>query len=52
MITQHSAIVGLPGDGSSESPPAEYPAIERHTVVDLLHITRIEQIDASSQPHS
>ena len=48
MVTRHSAIVGLPENGPGESSPG-YPAIERHTVVDLLHITRYEQLP---QPES
>lgn len=39
MVTRTSAIVGLP---EREDP---LPAIEKYSLVDLLHITRIEQID-------
>ena len=52
MVTRHAAIIGLPADGSSEAPADAYPVIERHTVVDLLHITRIEHLDWSSRPQS
>jgi hypothetical protein len=50
MVTEHSVVVGLAGNGRSGTSTPEYPAIERHTVVDLLHITRIEEIDTPS-PH-
>jgi hypothetical protein len=46
MVTRHSAIVGLPSNGGQEAAEG-YPAIERHTVVDLLHITRYEQLPQS-----
>jgi hypothetical protein len=49
MVTRHSAVVGLPGNGGTDSGSEGYPAIERHTALDLLHITRIEQIDSSPQ---
>lgn len=49
MVTRHSAIVGLQENGHGTASAAEYPQIERHTVVDLLHITRIEQLPAVRQ---
>lgn len=52
MVTRHAAIVGLPANGSEDVPPGSYPAIERHTMVDLLHITRIEQIDSAGKAAS
>jgi hypothetical protein len=46
MVTRHSAIVGLAENGGQQ-PSSGYPAMERHTVVDLLHITRFEQLSPS-----
>jgi hypothetical protein len=43
MVTRHSAIVGVAENGGQGSRQG-YPAIERHTVLDLLHITRYEQL--------
>lgn len=39
MVTRASALVGLP---EPENAP---PAIERYSLVDLLHVTRLEPID-------
>jgi hypothetical protein len=39
MVTRTSAVVGFP------EPDNVAPAIERYSLVDLLHITRLEQID-------
>ncbi len=52
MVTRSAAIIGLQANGSAEVPPDSYPAIERHTIVDLLPITRIEQLDRSGQAAS
>ena len=52
MVTRHAAIIGLQANGSADVPPDSYPVIERHTIVDLLHITRIEQIDTTGQAAS
>jgi len=43
MVTRHAAIVGLEQSGGEGSHQG-YPAIERHTILDLLHITRYEQL--------
>lgn len=49
MVTRHSAIVGIlrdagqPNGGNGNSGDS-YPAIERSTTMDLLHITAIEQL--------
>ena len=43
MVARHYAIVGLEGNGG-RGPSQDYPAIARHTVLDLLHITRYEHI--------
>ncbi len=48
MVTRHSALVGLPEDAGQEGAQG-YPTLERHTIVDLLHITRYEQLP---QPES
>ncbi len=48
MVMRHAAIVGLPGDGAGENGNGDYPTIERYTVIDLLHITRLEQLDSSA----
>jgi hypothetical protein len=48
MVGRHDAVVGLEGNGGRE-PRQDYPDIGRHTVLDLLHITRYEQIP---QPES
>jgi hypothetical protein len=44
MVSRHSAIVGLLGRAESSSSEEGYPAIERFTTLDLLHITRIEEL--------
>jgi len=41
LVTRHSAVVGQP---ETDSPP---PAVEQFTVVDLLHVTRLETIGSS-----
>ncbi len=48
MVGRHDATVGLEGNGGRELRQG-YPAIERFTCFDLLHITRYEQIP---QPES
>jgi len=53
MVTRHAAIIGLEANGTKDTPAdSYYPAIERHTIVDLLHITRIEQIEGSGKSAS
>jgi len=52
MVTRHSAIIGLPANGDPDRPADAYPVIDRHAVVDLLHITRIEQLDTSGRRQS
>ena len=47
MITRHSAVVGmLEGRGNGNSGEG-YPRIERYTDIDLLHVTRVEQLSES-----
>ncbi len=51
MVMRHSAVVGMlerAGDGSQD----DYPAIERSRQVDLLHITRIEELPQSERQAS
>jgi hypothetical protein len=42
MTARAYAIVGSPATGGAP------PAIERHDIVDLLHITRLEPIESSA----
>lgn len=44
MVTRHAAIIGIVekhGNGDSRE---EYPDIERTIKVDLMHVTRIEEL--------
>ncbi|MBW3600524.1 MAG: hypothetical protein KY475_25075 [Planctomycetes bacterium] len=49
LVTRHAAIVGLPGQGAPENGNGDYPNMDRHTIINLLHVTRLEQIDSSSR---
>jgi hypothetical protein len=42
LVTRRSAILALPGD------PDQVP--ERSTTVALVHVTRLEEIDAATKP--
>jgi hypothetical protein len=47
MLTRHSAIIGIldrRDNGSSPDAGNGYPDIERTTRVDLIHVTRIEEL--------
>jgi hypothetical protein len=44
MVTHHSAVIGMLGDGGEGGSEGGYPEIERYTDVDLFHITRVEQL--------
>ena len=44
MVGRHSAVVGLPDNHGNGSSGDIYPQIERFTTVDLVHVTRIEQL--------
>jgi hypothetical protein len=44
MITRHSAIVGLLDARETGNSAEGYPEIERSTTLDLLHITRVEEL--------
>jgi hypothetical protein len=46
LVTPTSAVVGAP-EGEQRG-----PAVERFTIVDLEHITRLEQLDAFRTPQS
>jgi hypothetical protein len=46
MVGNHSAVIGIPhGRGNGDSVEG-YPEIERFTTIDLVHVTRIEQLPA------
>ena len=49
MVTRHSAVIGMQEDHGAQHERNDYPVIDRYTVVDLLHVTRLEQL---SQPGS
>ena len=42
MVTRHSAVVGLLETG--ENREKDFPLIDRYTDIDLLHVTRVEQL--------
>ena len=42
MISPNSAIIGMP------QPEQDPPAIERFSLVDLLHVTRLEPIEPTA----
>ncbi len=44
MVSRHTAIVGVHGDGGAEKAGQAYPQIDRFAWVDLLHVTGIEQL--------
>jgi hypothetical protein len=44
MVTRHSAVIGMLGNGGAGAADDSYPEIERYTDVDLLHLTRMEQL--------
>jgi hypothetical protein len=44
MVTRHSAIIGIVEKSDNGDGGGRYPDIERSTMVDLMHITRIEQL--------
>ena len=45
METRHSAIVGIAESGENGDSTQDYPAMDRSTIVDLLQITRIEELE-------
>jgi hypothetical protein len=44
MVTRHSAVVGMLDTGDNGDSDESYPAIDRYTDIDLLHVTRVEQL--------
>lgn len=47
MVGRHSAVVGMLGHADNGGGASEgYPAIDRFTDIDLLHVTRVEQLPA------
>jgi hypothetical protein len=47
VVGRYSASVGVPENGGVEQTSEPYPQIDRFALVDLLHVTGIEQL---SQP--
>jgi hypothetical protein len=46
MVGNHSAVIGIaPSRGNGDSAEV-YPHIDRFTTIDLVHVTRIEQLPA------
>jgi hypothetical protein len=50
MVMRHTTVVGSPENGGPAQSPHGYPAIERHTVIDLVHITQLEQLPSQTRP--
>jgi hypothetical protein len=48
MVGTHSAVIGVPNGGGNGNSIEVYPEIERFTTVDLVHVTRIEQLPAQA----
>jgi hypothetical protein len=44
MVTRHSAIIGIVERQENGNSGEGYPDIERTTRVDLMHVTRIEEL--------
>jgi hypothetical protein len=44
MVGRHSASVGVQENGGPEQTGQAYPQIDRFALVDLLHVTGIEQM--------
>jgi hypothetical protein len=49
MVTRHSAIVGMLETGEDGDSGQRYPSIERATTIDLLHVTRVEELSESQR---
>jgi len=49
MVTKHSAIVGMLETGENGDSGQRYPIIERYTDIDLLHVTRVEELSESQR---
>ncbi len=48
MVGQHWAVIGIVEQRGNADAGESYPQIERFTTVDLMHVTRIE--DLQGQP--
>ena len=48
MVTRHSAIIGIVEKQENGNSAGEYPDIERTARVDLMHVTRIEELEGRS----
>lgn len=46
MVGNHSAVIGIPDSRGNGDPVEGYPEIERFTTIDLVHVTRVEQLPA------
>jgi hypothetical protein len=44
MVGLHSAVIGVMDQHGNDGAGERYPRVERFTTVDLLHITRIEEL--------
>ncbi len=44
MVGQHAAVIGIVERGDNGDSGQEYPKLERFTTVDLMHVTRIEEL--------
>ena len=44
MVGLHSAVIGVMDRRGNADAEARYPQIQRFTTVDLMHITRIEEL--------
>ena len=47
MVGNHSAVIGIVERGGNADSAETYPQIERFTTVDLMHVTRIEDLQGS-----
>ncbi|MGA2035571.1 MAG: hypothetical protein ABSG68_25255 [Thermoguttaceae bacterium] len=48
MVSRHSAIVGIVEQGENGNSGEGYPEIEGFTTMDLMHVTRIEDLQHRS----
>jgi hypothetical protein len=52
MVTRHSAVIGVPEKAEGDHSAHDYPLLESATDVDLMHITRLEQLPQPGRPTS
>ncbi len=50
LVTRHSAVIGVPEGAGDGDFVRGYPKLETYTNVDLMHITRLEQLPQPEQP--